>query len=480
MTYFFETYGCEMNIAESAAVEQLFISRGWTEAASAQVADLVVINTCSVRKSAEDRIYGRLGWFTGLKKVRECRPDAKAKFMEEAVEYVKDGPKPLTIVFMGCMAERLLNSVKKDWPCIDYVVGTFAKHHFGDIITAVEEKREAVPLDNTEKYQFAPTSYEKGHFEAFVPIMHGCNNFCTYCIVPYVRGREISRSVIDILKELDTLNRYGVKDITLLGQNVNSYRGELPADEQERAMIEEMRYPARRGEPVLNFADLLQICANHIKKTTSGIGWVRFSSSHPKDFSDDVIDVIAKEEVICRHIHLPVQHGSTAVLKKMNRNYTREHYLELAHKIKERVPGVSLTTDIMMGFPTETEQDVQDTLDLMNDIRYESAMMYYYNPREGTPAASWVQIPEEIRKERLQKIIDLQLIHTDEEMKKQVGRVEKVLVESVTRDNPDELLGKTSRNEKVSFVAPKSTIGKFVQVEITALNGHTFKGKISE
>ena len=469
-----------MNIAESAAVEQLFISRGWTEAASAQVADLVVINTCSVRKSAEDRIYGRLGWFTGLKKVRECRPDAKAKFMEEAVEYVKYGPKPLTIVFMGCMAERLLNSVKKDWPCIDYVVGTFAKHHFGDIITAVEEKREAVPLDNTEKYQFAPTSYEKGHFEAFVPIMHGCNNFCTYCIVPYVRGREVSRSVIDILKELDTLNRYGVKDITLLGQNVNSYRGELPADEQERAMIEEMRYPARRGEPVLNFADLLQICANHIKKTNSGIGWVRFSSSHPKDFSDDVIDVIAKEEVICRHIHLPVQHGSTAVLKKMNRNYTREHYLELAHKIKERVPGVSLTTDIMMGFPTETEQDVQDTLDLMNDIRYESAMMYYYNPREGTPAASWVQIPEEIRKERLQKVIDLQLIHTDEEMKKQVGRVEKVLVESVTRDNPDELLGKTSRNEKVSFVAPKSTIGKFVQVEITALNGHTFKGKISE
>ena len=469
-----------MNIAESAAVEQLFISRGWTEAASAQVADLVVINTCSVRKSAEDRIYGRLGWFTGLKKVRECRPDAKAKFMEEAVEYVKDGPKPLTIVFMGCMAERLLNSVKKDWPCIDYVVGTFAKHHFGDIITAVEEKREAVPLDNTEKYQFAPTSYEKGHFEAFVPIMHGCNNFCTYCIVPYVRGREVSRSVIDILKELDTLNRYGVKDITLLGQNVNSYRGELPADEQERAMIEEMRYPARRGEPVLNFADLLQICANHIKKTNSGIGWVRFSSSHPKDFSDDVIDVIAKEEVICRHIHLPVQHGSTAVLKKMNRNYTREHYLELAHKIKERVPGVSLTTDIMMGFPTETEQDVQDTLDLMNDIRYESAMMYYYNPREGTPAATWVQIPEEIRKERLQKVIDLQLIHTDEEMKKQVGRVEKVLVESVTRDNPDELLGKTSRNEKVSFVAPKSTIGKFVQVEITSLNGHTFKGKISE
>ena len=480
MTYFFETYGCEMNIAESAAVEQLFISRGWTEAASAQVADLVVINTCSVRKSAEDRIYGRLGWFTGLKKVRECRPDAKAKFMEEAVEFVKDGPKPLTIVFMGCMAERLLESVKKDWPCIDYVVGTFAKHHFGDIITAVEENREAVPLDNTEKYRFAPISYEKGHFEAFVPIMHGCNNFCTYCIVPYVRGREISRPVMDILKELDMLDRYGVKDVTLLGQNVNSYRGELPENPEEREMIEQMRYEGRKGESFLNFADLLQIIALHLKKTNSKIGWVRFSSSHPKDFTDDVIDVIAKEEVICRHIHLPVQHGSTAVLKKMNRNYTREHYLELVNKIKAKVPGVSLTTDIMMGFPTETEADVEDTLNLMKEVHYESAMMYYYNPREGTPAATWEQIPEEVRKERLQRVIDLQLIHTDEEMKKQVGRIEKVLVEGVTRDNPDELLCKTSRNEKVSIAAPKSTIGKFVEVEITALNGHTFKGRVCD
>lgn len=480
MTYFFETYGCEMNIAESAAVEQLFISRGWTEAASAQVADVCIINTCSVRKSAEDRIYGRLGWLTGLKKVRECRPDAKAKFMDEAVEFVKDGPKPLSIIFMGCMAERLLESIKKEWPCIDYVVGTFAKQHFGDIITAIEENRQDVPLDNTEKYKFAPVSYEKGRFEAFVPIMHGCNNFCTYCIVPYVRGREISRPVMEILHELDTINRYGVKDITLLGQNVNSYCGELPENPQDRQLVEELRVSSRKGQNTLNFADLLQIVARYLDKTQSGIGWIRFSSSHPKDFTDDVIEVIASEPRVCRHIHLPVQHGSTEVLKKMNRRYTREHYLGIIERIKSKVPEVSLTTDIMMGFPGETEQDVEDTLNLMKEVRYATAMMYYYNPREGTPAATWEQIPEEIRKERLQRIIDLQLVHTDEEMKKQVGKTEKILVEGPTRDDPNELLGKTSRNEKVSFEAPKSLIGQFVNVEILSLNGHTFKGRIVE
>lgn len=459
-TYFFETYGCEMNVAESAAVEQLFISRGWKKASNAQVCDVAVINTCSIRKTAEDRIAGRLGWYAGLKKVRECRPDAKTRNLEEAAEFVKDGAKPLTLVFMGCMAERLLDSVQKTWPFIDYVVGTFAKSHFGEIASAIEEGRKAFVPDDTEKYKFAPVSYEQGNFETFVPIMHGCDNFCTYCIVPYVRGREISRPVEEILNELDILNRYGVKDITLLGQNVNSYRG-----------------TDKDGNEV-NFAGLLKTIASHLKRTDSKIGWVRFMSSHPKDFTDDVIEAIASEKVICKHIHLPVQHGSSSVLKRMNRQYTREHYLEVIKKIKERIPDVSLTTDIMMGFPGETEEDVRLTLELMKTVRYESAMMYYYNPREGTPAAKWEQIPENIRKERLQRVIDLQLVHTDEEMKKQVGSVQKVLAESVSRDNPDELLGKTERNEKVSFAAPKSMIGKFVQVEIQSLNGHTFKGRI--
>lgn len=467
MTYFFETYGCEMNIAESAAVEQLLIARGWKQAASAQVADLAIINTCSVRGSAEERIEGRLGWFNGLKAVRSCKIGAKTKLLDQAVEYIKDGPKPLTLVVMGCMAERMLNEFHVKFPFVDYVVGTYAKHHFGEIITAIEEGRKPFEVDDSEKYQFAEVSAEPGAFSTFVPIMHGCNNFCTYCIVPYVRGREVSRPVNEILKELDILNSYGVREITLIGQNVNSYHG-VAGDSS-------ISVPDAEN---VTFAQLLQLIANHLKNTQSKIEWVRFMSSHPKDFTDDVIDVIAKNPVICHHIHLPVQHGSTAVLKKMNRVYTREQYLQLVQKIKNKIPDVSLTTDIMMGFPTETEEDVELTLDLMRQVKYESAMMYFYNPREGTPAAKMEQLPESVRKERLQRVIDLQLEHTHEQMSKRIGMEVKVLAESVSRDDKNELLGQTQQHEKVAFLADKSLIGNFVNVKITSLNGNTFKGQI--
>ena len=467
MTYFFETYGCEMNIAESAAVEQLLIARGWKQAASAQVADLAIINTCSVRGSAEERIEGRLGWFNGLKAVRSCKIGAKTKLLDQAVEYVKDGPKPLTLVVMGCMAERMLNEFHVKFPFVDYVVGTYAKHHFGEIITAIEEGRKPFEVNDSEKYQFAEVSAEPGAFSTFVPIMHGCNNFCTYCIVPYVRGREVSRPVNEILKELDILNSYGVREITLIGQNVNSYHG-VAGDSS-------ISVPDAEN---VTFAQLLQLIANHLKNTQSKIEWVRFMSSHPKDFTDDVIDVIAKNPVICHHIHLPVQHGSTTVLKKMNRVYTREQYLQLVQKIKNKIPDVSLTTDIMMGFPTETEEDVELTLDLMRQVKYESAMMYFYNPREGTPAAKMEQLPESVRKERLQRVIDLQLEHTHEQMSKRIGMEVKVLAESVSRDDKNELLGQTQQHEKVAFLADKSLIGNFVNVKITSLNGNTFKGQI--
>ena len=461
MTYFFETYGCEMNIAESASMEQLLIARGWTKSDSAQTADLIVVNTCSIRKTAEDRIEGRLGWINGLKAVREKRSNAKTKFLEEAVEYVKDGAKPLTVLVTGCMAERLLPTFKERWPFVDFVVGTFAKHHFGEIIDSIEEKHAAPAVpDNSEPYHFAPVSAEPGAFSTFVPIMHGCNNFCTYCIVPYVRGREISRPVEQILEELDILKKLKVCEITLIGQNVNSYQGQ-----------------GLDGATV-NFAGLLRIIADHLRKTESTIRWVRFMSSHPKDFTDDVIDVIADEPLICRHIHLPVQNGSTAVLKAMNRRYTREQYLELVAKIKAKIPEVSLTTDIMMGFPGETEEDVQQTLDLMKQVKYESAMMYYYNPREGTPAAKMEQLPEEVRKERLQRVIDLQLEHTQERMSERVGTTALVLAEGVSRDSDDELLGQTEQHEKVAFKADRKLIGSFVNVKITQLNGNTFKGEL--
>lgn len=460
MTYFFETYGCEMNIAESASVELLLISRGWKKAESAQVADLAIINTCSVRETAENRIIGRLGWYSGLKAVRECKIGAKTKLLEEAVDYVSDGPKPLTIVVMGCMAERLLTSFQKSYPFVDYVVGTFAKHKFGEIIDAIEEERPAFKIDENEEYRFASVSAEPGAFSTFLPIMHGCNNFCTYCIVPYVRGRELSRPVSEIINEFDVLAKMNVREVTLIGQNVNSYHGK---DE--------------KGNDI-NFAALLSIIANHLRETDSPIKWVRFMSSHPKDFSDDVIDVIAKENVICRHIHLPVQHGSTEILKRMNRRYTREDYLALVDKIKAKIPDVSLTTDIMMGFPGETEEDVRLTLELMDYVKYESAMMYYYNPRSGTPAAKMEQLPLEVRKEHLQRVIDLQLVHTQERMSLRVGRTVPVLFEGVSRDDKEELLGQIEQHEKIAVKAPKSLIGKFADVKIESLNGNTFKGSL--
>lgn len=481
MTYFFETYGCQMNIAESAAIEQLMIARGWTKSDCAEFADLVVINTCSVRATAENRIIGRLGWYTGLKALRNCEPGAKTRSLEKVVDFVKDGPKPFTLVVTGCMAERLLKTLQKDWPCVDYVVGTYAKQHFGQILEAVENHEKAGELRDDEKYEFAALSYEQGSFSAFVPIMHGCNNFCTYCIVPYVRGREISRPVNEILREIDVLSSYGVREITLLGQNVNSYcdkSGAASGAGENDSAVGEKTYGDKSCDCV-NFAALLKIIANHLEETKSSIEWIRFMSSHPKDLSDEVINVIASEKRICHHIHLPVQHGSSAVLKRMNRVYTREHYLELIDRVKKAIPDVSLTTDLMLGFPGETEEDVELTLDLMKKIRYEDAFMYYYNPREGTPAVKMPdQIPDDVKKARLQRVIDLQLQITSEQMKKRVGQEVKVLVQNVSRDNPDELLGKTEQDEHIAFKADKTLIGSFCRVKIEELSGNTFRGRL--
>ncbi|MBQ9494785.1 MAG: tRNA (N6-isopentenyl adenosine(37)-C2)-methylthiotransferase MiaB [Treponema sp.] len=456
MTYFFETYGCQMNVAESASIEQLFIARGWEKADDAQVADIVVINTCSVRATAENRVFGRLGWYAGLKAVRAKENGAKTKTLEKAVAHVQNGVKPLTLVVTGCMAERLLKSLKDDYPFIDYVVGTFAKKYFGEIITAVEKGTKAEAFDDTPVYTFAPISAQPGAFSTFVPIMHGCNNFCTFCIVPHVRGREISRPANEVLAELDVLSSYGVKEITLLGQNVNSYRS-AEAD----------------------FASLLSLIENHLAKTSSPIEWVRFVSSHPKDLSDDVIDVIAQSNVLCHHIHLPVQHGSSRILQAMNRRYTREHYLSLVEKIRNCIRDVSLTTDIMLGFPGETDEDFAEVQSLMEQVRYENAFMYYYNPREGTPACNMAeQVPLAVKKTRLQKIIDIQLAITAQEMQKRVGTTVKALVESVSRDDKTELLARTQQDERVAFKAEKSRIGTFVTVKLTELRGQTFKGEL--
>ena len=497
MTFFFETYGCQMNKAESSAIEQLLLARGWSAADSAQTADLIIINTCSVRATAESRVNGRLGWYTALRKER-CEG------------------KPFVLAVTGCMAERLKEKIRERFPAVDYVVGNFEKERFADIAAAAENAARGtengsaarsaddvsagaktnVPLfravsgrkaavvqnpadpqsalsfgDQTENdkedfpdkpsYSFAPLSLEPGAFQAFVPIMHGCNNFCTFCIVPYVRGREISRPFAEIVKELDVLSERNVCEITLLGQNVNSYRW-------------------KDGDAALmDFPLLLDRIADHLEKTSSPIKWIRFMSSHPKDLSDDLISVIKNRPRVCRHIHLPVQHGSSRILQKMNRRYSRETYLDLVDRIRSALPDVSLTTDILIGFPGETEEDVEQTLSLMRRVRYEAAFMYYYNPREGTPACSFAdQVPTDEKKARLQKVIDLQQVITKEEALKKLGQTVTVLAESPSRDDKAELLGHTERDFRVVFAAGKELCGHFVQVRLDKLHGNTFRGTI--
>ena len=346
MKYFFETYGCQMNKAESAAIEQIFMNRGWQDAGNAEEADFIVINTCSVRATAESRIAGRLGWFTTLRRERQ-----------------KAGTGDFTLVVTGCMAERLKDDLKKQFKVVDYVVGTFQRQHFTELIEAAEKKTRIEYMDEEPVYSFAPLSYEKGTFQAYVPIMHGCNNFCTYCIVPYVRGREVSRNPDEILKELDMLSERGVREITLLGQNVNSYMwktGDGKGDKKDDGSF-------------IDFPALMQLIADHLKETSSSIGWVRFMSSHPKDISERLIDVIAKERVMCRHIHLPVQHGSTRILQAMNRRYTASQYAEFAAEARRLMPDIHLGTDVIVGFPGETEEEFEESRRFIASVGFISA-----------------------------------------------------------------------------------------------------------
>jgi tRNA-2-methylthio-N6-dimethylallyladenosine synthase len=485
MTYFFETYGCQMNKDESAAADILLSERGWTAAAVPEEADLVIINTCSVRITAETRVHGRLGWYSALKKTH-----------------------PFTLILMGCMAERAgmpsqkasseKTALRKRFPCIDYVVGTFEKHRIGDIAAGLESVQVSPPpLESSvperrafrasgdrafksedqsdeyrfaeSKYQFARLSWERGSFQAFVPIMHGCNNFCSYCIVPYVRGREISRSPAEILEELDFLSMQGVREVTLLGQNVNSYRWEGSSHREDT-----------ESGAVTDFPGLLDMIARRLsEKENTSVGWIRFVSSHPKDLSSELLEVMAKERIFCRHIHLPVQSGSTQVLKKMNRKYTREDYLALVARIHDILPDASLTTDILTGFPGETDEDAEETIELIKQVRFDSVFMYYYNPREGTAACSFPDpVPDEVKKERLARIIELQHTITREILESRVGSRIRALVEAVSRNDPGELLARSERDERIVFPGGAELIGSFADLELTGLNGNTFLGRL--
>ena len=413
-----------MNKAESDALELELHGCGWKETPSPFEASAVIINTCSVRKTAEDRIYGRIGYY---KKVKETNPDLK-------------------LIITGCMAERLGKRLKSRISPVDYVVGTFSKNVILDILN----NRETALNENTI-FEFQKLHYREGSFKAFVPIMHGCNNFCSYCIVPYVRGREVSRSTADIIDEIKYLETKNVKEVTLLGQNVNSYNTEI------------------------DFPDLLNLVSEH----TDSIEWIRFTSSHPKDVSDKLIKVIADNSKVCRQFHLPVQHGSDRILKLMNRKYDTAFYLDYISKLKEAVHGISITTDLLIGFPGETEDDFEKVIEIMEKVRYTDAFTYYYNPREGTKAFDFKDtVPKEIKLKRLARIIELQKKITHEEKQKKIGYTYKALVESVSKNNSEELLARNESDEMIVFNGKHDKIGKFVNLKIISLNGNTLKGEV--
>ena len=468
MTYLVETYGCQMNKAESAALELIFHERGWEAAKTPAdglagesrnapldpAIDLVLINTCSVRATAENRAWGRIDLYASVKRTRAAAAAAGKG-------------KPLTLVVTGCMAERMKRSIKERQPAVDYVVGTFQKQAFGLVLDAVEQSRPIEDIDESPAFVFARSYYEPGSFRSFVPIMHGCDNFCAYCIVPHIRGREISRKPSAILAEIASLEDSGVREITLLGQNVNSYRWKGEAG---------MSGPDAAD---LDFPALLRLISSCLRERGGGgVRWVRFLTSHPKDLSDEVIRVLAEDPLYCKHVHLCVQSGSDAVLKAMNRRYTRASYLSLVERMRLAIPGLSLSTDILVGFPGETEGDLELTLDLMRQVGFSYSYMYHFNPRDGTPAASMPdRIGEKVKRERLSRVIELQKGLTTSLMESRVGAVEEVLIEGTSRRKKTELLGRTQRDEMVVFPAPSSRVGSFARTRLVSLAGNTFKAE---
>ena len=357
-----ETYGCQMNKAESESLLLDLARDGWSAAGSEEEADLVILNTCSVRETAEERIRGRLGHFRHAKRGR-----------------------PFTLVLTGCMAERLKGSLAAEHPEIDVVLGTFQKKNLVQAVRAAGGAGGTILRADGGEYDFAPL-HSTGGPRAYVPVMHGCDNFCSYCIVPYVRGREVSRPPEQVLEEIHRLEVQGVREVTLLGQNVNSYL-----------------WPGSAG-PV-RFDGLLEM----IRAQCDRLGWVRFLTSHPRDLSDAMLAVLASDRRFCRHVHLPLQSGSDRILARMNRGYTAAGYRALVGKIRSALSGVAVTTDILIGFPGESDGDFQDTLSLMETVGFDDAFLYYYNPREGTPAFDMEDaLPDDVKLARLSRAIEAQ------------------------------------------------------------------------
>ena len=433
---FIETYGCQMNVADSEVIASILQMAGYTPCDTLEEADAVLLNTCSIRDNAEQKILNRLEFFHSLRGKKRRR---------------------LIVGVVGCMAERVKNDLIEHHH-VDLVAGPDAYLSLPDLFAAVEAGQKAinVELSTTETYRdVIPSRICGNHISGFVSIMRGCNNFCHYCIVPYTRGRERSRDIESILNEVRDLEKKGYKEVTLLGQNVNSYRFE-----QEGVTI--------------TFPQLLR----RVAETVPGMR-VRFTTSHPKDMSDETLHVIAEVPNVCKHIHLPVQSGSSRVLQLMNRKYTREWYLERVAAIRRIIPDCGLSTDIFSGFHSETEEDHQLSLSLMRECGYDSAFMFKYSERPGTYASKHLpdDVPEEVKIRRLNELIELQNQLSAESNAKDVGKTFEVLVEGVSKRSKEQLYGRTEQNKVVVFDRGIHRVGDRVRVTITASSSATLKGK---
>lgn len=434
---FIETYGCQMNVADSEVIASIMKMAGYSVADTLEEADAVFMNTCSIRDNAEQKILNRLEFFHALQNKRKGR---------------------LIVGVLGCMAERVKEELITNHH-VDLVVGPDAYLSLPELVASVEagEKAINVELSTTETYRdVIPSRICGNHISGFVSIMRGCNNFCTYCIVPYTRGRERSRDVESILNEVRDLRDKGYKEVTLLGQNVNSYRFTRPDGE------------------VVSFPTLLRLVAREVPSMR-----IRFTTSHPKDMSDETLHVIAEEPNVCRHIHLPVQSGSSRILKLMNRKYDREWYMDRVAAIRRIIPDCGLSTDIFSGFHSETEEDHQLSLSLMEECAYDSAFMFKYSERPGTYASKHLpdDISEEVKIRRLNEIIALQNRLSTEANARCVGKEYEVLVEGVSKRSREQLFGRTEQNRVVVFDRGNHHIGDLVRVRITGSSSATLQGE---
>ena len=432
--YFIKTYGCQMNVHDSEEIKKILENLGYTEIEDYEQADLIILNTCAIRENAHDKVFGFLGRCKHLKKTN----------------------KDLILGLCGCMAqeENVVKEIREKHKYIDIVFGTHNMNELPDMLMNFYGKQSInVYSKEGDVIEFGNLYKRDSKITAWVNIMYGCDKFCTYCIVPYTRGKQRSRKSEDILKEVKELKEQGYKEITLLGQNVNAYGKDLDGE--------------------IEFSKLLE------KVSDIGIERIRFVTSHPWDFTDKMIDVIASRENIMPYIHLPLQSGSNKILKLMGRRYTKEEYLELFNKIRNKVKNASITTDIIVAFPGETEEDFNDTLDVVNTCKYDGAFTFIYSPRENTPAAKMKNdLTEEEKEDRLHRLNELVNKYSKESNERMLNTIQKVLVISVSEKDSNKVCGYTENMKLVNVSAPVDTIGQIINVKITDAKSFSLDGEV--